>query len=98
MQIPGRRKDEKFTYLPLYGRQRVFERFADLPDLLHLYALFPTGKNKLRFQGSLPAGGDLFNYLFLRRVWGKRKGRSSRSHAAVNAIERLYGRPFHGKI
>ena len=44
MQIPGRRKDEKFTSLPLYGRQRVFERFADLPDLLHLYALFPTGK------------------------------------------------------
>ena len=44
MQIPGWRKDEKFTYLPLYGRQRGFERFADLPDLLHLYALFPTGK------------------------------------------------------
>ncbi|MBR3333483.1 MAG: hypothetical protein IKG23_04275 [Clostridia bacterium] len=33
-QIPGWRKAEKLMSFPLYGRQRVYERIAVMPDLL----------------------------------------------------------------
>ena len=33
-QVPGWRKAEKLMSLPLYGRQRVYERYAVLPDFL----------------------------------------------------------------
>jgi hypothetical protein len=34
LQIPGWKKADKRVYVPLYGRQRGYERIPDVPDFL----------------------------------------------------------------